>query len=557
MALTPLSRENSTASRPILLAGSPRLRGAAVDAAGLASALTTPDALQVLPQIEGDFALLIEGPGGERLAAVDRFAIRSLCWRVVDGQLHVASRADELAAIEPRADIDPQALFEFLYFHVIPSPRTAFKQVHRLPPGHFVRFSAGQLRVEPYWVPKFAEIENPNYDQLAAAFRQTLETAVGDLVDTSNPACFLSGGTDSSTVAGMIAKTTGAGPATYSIGFDAEGYDEMAYARIAAQRFGCRHHEYYVTPADLLAGVPLVADHYDQPFGNSSAVPAYFCARRAREDGVTRLLAGDGGDELFGGNARYAKQSLFELYDKVPGALRHGLLEPLLLRTPGGKLPLLKKAASYIEQARCPIPDRFEQYNLLNRVGVTTVLHPEFLAQIDAESPALHQRAVWAQLPAGSQLNRMLAFDWRYTLGENDLPKVVGSAAIAGVDVAFPFLHKAVVDFSLTLPTHYKLRGQRLRWFFKEALKGWLPDEIISKKKHGFGLPFGVWAVRDAPLAAFARDSLDSLATRRIVDSRFIRQLVDELLPAHPGYYGEMVWILMMLEQWLRRHART
>jgi asparagine synthase (glutamine-hydrolysing) len=539
-----------------LLAGVPRLDGVALDAQSLTSVWTDGSPQSLLSRLEGDFSLVVDGPHGERLAAVDRFAIRPLCWRVVDGQLCVSARADELAAIPPRAALDSQAIFDYLYFHVIPAPRTAFEGVKRLPPGHFVHFKDGREVIEPYWTPRFEEPANPMFDELGARFREAVARAVGELVDRAHPACFLSGGTDSSTVAGMVAQVTGGAPATYSIGFDAEGYDEMEYARIAARRFGCRHHEYYVTPADLLEGIPKVAAHYDQPFGNSSAVPAYFCAQRAREDGVTRLLAGDGGDELFGGNARYAKQSLFELYGRLPAPLRRGLLEPLLLQSPVGRLPLFRKGASYVEQARVPIPDRFEQYNLLRRVGMETILHPDFLAQVRAQGPAEHQRAVWAGLPAASTLNRMLAFDWRYTLADNDLPKVTGSAALAGVEVAFPFLHRAVLEVSLALPTHYKLKGQQLRWFFKQSLRGWLPEEIITKKKHGFGLPFGVWATRDGALARFAQESLDSLSERRIVQPGFTRRLMSELLPAHPGYYGELVWILMMLEQWLQRQGR-
>jgi asparagine synthase (glutamine-hydrolysing) len=408
--------------------------------------------------------------------------------------------------------------------------------------------------VHPYWVPRFVEPERADFATLAASFRKHVRDAVAAQLDGSKPACFLSGGTDSSTVAGMVKDVVGRA-ATYSIGFEAEGYDEMQFARIAAKRFGTEHHEYYVTPDDLVQSIPAVAAHYDQPFGNSSVLPAYYCAKMARDDGVTRLLAGDGGDELFGGNARYAKQRVFGWYAAVPAPLRRGLLEPVLERTPVGSLPLAKKGRSYVEQAKVPLPDRMQQYNLLLRLGLADVFTPDFLAQVDPTDALRQQQGVWQQVPAASALNRMLAYDWRYTLAEADLPKVRGSTQLAGVVVGFPFLEQALVDFSLRLPTNYKLKGLRLRWFFKEALRGFLPDEIITKKKQGFGLPFGVWATRHPGLRAFARDSLQSLATRGIVREPFVRALLDERLPEHPGYYGEMVWILMMLEQWLGRRA--
>jgi asparagine synthase (glutamine-hydrolysing) len=165
------------------------------------------------------------------------------------------------------------------------------------------------------------------------------------------------------------------------------------------------------------------------------------------------------------------------------------------------------------------------------------------------------QRTVWAAAQASSELDRNLAFDWRYTLAESDLPKVRMATALAGVAVGYPLLDDALLAFSMRLPTGHKLRGLKLRWFFKEALRGFLPDEIITKPKHGFGLPFGVWASRDPKLSAFAAESVRGLAARGLLRQPFVDSLLRERLPENPGYYGEMVWISMMLEQWLRQHA--
>jgi asparagine synthase (glutamine-hydrolysing) len=502
----------------------------------------------------GEFAVALTLPGGRVFLAVDRFASRTLCYRRIGERLHFSASAAELAALDPVAEIDPQALYDYLYFHAIPSPRTVFNGVYRLPPSHCALFDGGALHIEPYWSARFSEPARGEFEPLAAEFRALLEAAVAEHLDGSKAACYLSGGTDSSTIAGLIGKVAGRAAATYSIGFDAAGYDEMAYARIAAKRFGTEHHEYYVTPDDLVRGIPQVAAFYDQPFGNSSALPAYYCARMARDDGVTRLLAGDGGDELFGGNVRYAKQRVFGWYDNVPAPVRRGVMEPLLEGTPLGRLPLLRKGASYIDQAKLPLPDRLQQYNLLLRLGTDEVLAPGLQARIDAGDPLRQQREVWQAAQAGAPINRMLAYDWRYTLSESDLPKVIGTSTLAGVSVGFPFLDTRLLDFSLGLPPQFKLKGLKLRWFFKEALRGFLPDEIIAKKKHGFGLPFGVWASTHAPLNALASDSLRSLAGRGVVQPRFVERLLTDHLPAHPGYYGEMVWILMMLEQWLRSH---
>ena len=501
-------------------------------------------------RVGDDFAVAFDTPAGGTFLAVDKFAIQTLCYRVEGNRLHVAPRADELGPTE----LDPQAVFDYLYFHVIPSPRTIFKEGFRLPPGHYALFENDKLTVAPYWQPAFAEIRSPSFADLREEFLATVRESVASRIEAGRTGCYLSGGTDSSTVSGMLTRIGGQPAETYSIGFDVSGYDEMEYARIAARHFGTRHHEYYVTPGDLVAGMPKVAVSYDQPFGNSSAVPAYYCALRAKQDGFDTLLAGDGGDELFGGNSRYAKQRVFGIYDHIPGILREAILEPALADSKVfDHIPLLKKSASYVRQARVPMPDRMNTYNLLMRMGLGEVFTANFLGQIDSGEPERHQREVYALCPASASLvNKMLAYDWRYTLAENDLPKVIGSAHLAGVQVGFPFLDDRLLEFSLKLPTNYKLKGLKLRWFFKEALRGFLPDEILVKKKHGFGLPFGPWAVQHAALNKLATDSLHGLADRNIIRREFIDTLLKDHLPAHPGFYGELVWIMTMMEQWFR-----
>jgi len=540
-------------------AGSPRfgrkdlndLRDAqGADAAWRAALATDPAA--ALREVRGSFAVATQDARGRTILAVDRFGVAALCYRVTPAGLAHAPRAD---AIADGAELNLQALFDYLYFHVIPAPRTVFEGVLRLPPGHYAVFDAGQLRVEPYWVPEFAPERAPSFDELRDEFRGLLESAVAREVDAERPACFLSGGTDSSTVAGMIGRTLGRPATAYSIGFGAEGYDEIEYARIAARAFGCEHREYYVTPEDLVRSIPAVAAHYDQPFGNSSAVPAFLCAAMARQDGVRKLLAGDGGDELFGGNTRYAKQRVFGVYDHLPAALRHGLLEPFARQGLARRVPLVRKVASYVNQARVGMPDRMMSYNLLDRLGHAEVLTPALRARVDVDAPLRHQRAQWQMVRSGSLVDRMLAYDWRYTLADCDLPKVVGTTAMAGVEVGFPLLDDELLAFSMRLPANYKVRGLRLRWFFKEALRGFLPDAIITKKKHGFGLPFGVWAHSHAGLQALAADSLHSLARRGVVREAFVTSLFSTRLAEHAGYYGEMIWILMMLEQWLQAKA--
>jgi asparagine synthase (glutamine-hydrolysing) len=512
--------------------------------------------VQALGMLHGDYAAaMLEPARGYALLAVDRMSVRNIVYATTRDGLVFGPSTDEVARFPGmRRDVDPQAIFNYLYFHMVPGPQTIVRDWHRVPPGHVVEFSDGRARLHAHWRATFAENEPRDFAALKEAFRARLEDGVRTAVDGAPCGAFLSGGTDSSTIAGLIGQVTRTPARTFSIGFDAAGYDEMDYARIAARHFGTQQHEYYVTPQDVVAAIPRIAQAYDQPFGNASAVPTYYCARFAGQHGVTRMLGGDGGDELFGGNARYARQHVFARYEAIPAPLRRWLVEPLARRLPApAGVPLLRKATSYVAQAARPMPDRYDSYNLLERLGVATILEPDFLASVEPHAPLRRLREVWNAASASSLINRMLALDFQFTLADNDLPKVTRMSELAGVDVAFPMLHDPVIDFSLALAPDYKLRGTTLRWFFKEALADFLPAQIRTKEKHGFGLPVGAWLQSHSPLRELAADSLSSLAHRGIVRPAFMQRLVTEHLPEHPGYYGTMIWILMMLELWFRR----
>ena len=504
--------------------------------------------------VRGGYAVVIADAGSKSVyLAVDRFAVQTLCY-CIDGQaLSFSDRAD---CVDGRGEeLDPQAIFDYLFFHMIPAPRTIFRKVRRLPAAHGLLISEKGVQEIRHWPLRFDENHHKPFAAARDKFRQLIRDSVAEEISGHKRAgAFLSGGTDSSTVAGTLCELSGSAAPAYSIGFEAEGYDEMAFARIAARHFGCEHHEYYVTPADLQASIPDVARYYDQPFGNSSALPAYYCAKVAKADGCTKMLAGDGGDELFGGNTRYAAQRVFEYYQSLPHGIRR-MIEPMcgddsLLR----RIPGLRQATGYVRHSRIPMPDRLQSFNLIMQLDPAKVLTADFLAQVDLTGPSDHMHATWDDCQADSLINRMLAYDWRYTLADSDLPKVRGATSKAGIAVGYPMLSDRLTDFSMSLPPDWKLRRFKLRWFFKEALRGFLPDEIITKKKQGFGLPFGVWTTRTPGLKQLAEESLRSLAGRGIVRIDFVERLFADHLPEHPGYYGEMVWILMMLEQWIRGH---
>jgi len=510
---------------------------------------------QLLPRIRGNFAFAVLAPdSGQAFLALDRIGNERLCYAKRGRQFVFGSSAQAVAAHPAIGrSIDMQAIYDYLYFHTIPAPRSLYQGVKKLLPGQYARLKNGQIETGFYWRADYTPAA-PDYDRLRADFRARLDAAVRES-DAPGTAAFLSGGTDSSTVVGALTAARGAPVDTFSIGFDADGFDEMEYARCAVERFGSRAHEYYLKPADIVSAVPVIARAYDEPFGNSSAVPTYFCARAAHEAGFGYMLAGDGGDEIFGGNARYAKQGLFEHYGRIPALLRRGVIEPLA-HLPGlSKHFPLSKLKSYVTQAKVGLPLRLESYNFLHRTPLDHIFGADFLHAVDPSQTDAALVEVYARTASDHYLNRMMHLDLKFTLADNDLRKVGTMTEAAGVEVHYPLLDDRLVEFAHHLPVDYKVRGQALRWFFKQALTDLLPEKIINKSKHGFGLPFGVWSNQYAPLGELVGDSLSDFKARGWIQPAYLDHLLAMARGPHASYYGVMIWVTMMLERWLRENG--
>jgi len=509
----------------------------------------------LLSRLHGPFALAVL-EDDKALVAIDRVGIHSLSYALQEGVFVFSTSTGSIVRhprITPR--INPQAVFNYLYFYDIPSPGTIFTGVEKLLPAQYVQFRNGQLEKGFYWQLHYDDHNQTSFQTQKLQFQKILRQAVATSSRDGPIATFLSGGTDSSTVTGILAELQEKPVHTYSIGFGAEGFDEMEYARLAAQRFGATAHEYYLKPDDILEAIPLIVSSYDEPFANESAVPTYFCAKQAAEEGIKIMLAGDGGDEIFGGNERYAKQMVFEHYDRLPVLLRKHLVEPLVNSFPYGNALLpIRKLKSYIRQASIPLPERMESYNFIYRQPLDKMFESEFLALVNPEIPKEMLRDAYFRADSGHPLNRMLHLDLKFTLADNDLRKVSRMCEVAGIEVHYPLLDETMVEFSGRLPVRYKVGGQKLRWFFKEALKDFLPREIISKSKHGFGLPFGVWALTHAPLRELVDDTLNKFEDRGYLRIEYIHRIRKQHVEEHSTYFGKMIWVMLILEQWLETH---
>ncbi len=507
---------------------------------------------QLAQHVQGGVAwVLVDPRAGRLMAAGDRIGRMSLFYRALGDRIVVGTRLREvIAAVGEVVSHDSQALHDYFFFQVIPSPRTLYRGVGKLRDAEALLFGGGGVALQRFWRPAFSEDRSEGLASLAARTRSALREAVARARASDKVGCFLSGGLDSSTVAVLLAETDPSAEA-FSMGFDAAGYDEMEYARITARYARMKLNEYYVQPAEVARYLPQVLSACDEPFGNSSIVPAYLCARFARECGFEVLLAGDGGDELFAGNERYRKQLVFERYVNVPQVVRTVAIEPLVALAQALRVPGAAKARSYIEQSLVPLPDRLQTYNFLLRNAPDKVFCPEFLAQVDPNLALNALRETYAETAGATPLNRMLAFDWKLTLRDNDLVKVNTACRLAEVDVRYPMLDETVVDVSCQVPSRWKIRGGELRWFYKQALRPELPAETIAKRKHGFGLPFGQWSISNPELRAFVGDRFSAARSRGIVRPEFLDEIWRLQATVHAAYYGEFVWLVVALETWL------
>jgi asparagine synthase (glutamine-hydrolysing) len=340
---------------------------------------------------------------------------------------------------------------------------------------------------------------------------------------------------------------------TFSVGFREAVYNEIDYARIAARHFSTEAHEYFLSADQALDAIPIIAEAFDEPFGNSSAIPTYFCLKMAHEAGVNLMFAGDGGDELFAGNERYITEKVFTLYQKLPKGLRRATdcMVPLV-----PDIFPLTKVTSYVQKANLSAVDRFFHYQFYFRDHAQTYFTNDFLNSLDMDFavriPAQHYQRVATCDP----LNRLLYVDLKLAIGDNDLFKVNRSADVFGIQVVYPYLDQNLALISGKIPSYLKLRGWSKRYIFKKAFKTLLPPEILTKKKHGFGLPIGRWLRAHPGFRELARSLL--LDQRSMQRGFFSRNALESLIELHNkddgSYYGSQIWNVMMLELWHRHH---
>ncbi len=525
--------------------------------AAIIEAMYRRHGLECVKHLQGAFSFALWDSQAERLLlATDAFGIQPLHYYCGDQGLAFGSRINAIleAPATPR-QIDLQAVLHYVYFSCVPTPHTIYAGIKKMPPGHALSFSAAGMSLDQYWDMSYTDGSRRLAD-CAPAISQHLADAVRVQATYDGHAdrvgAFLSGGTDSSAITGLLGEVLHRPAKTFSIGFAEEDFNELAYARLIAREFRTEHHEYLVTPEDTAALLPRLARAYDEPFGNASAVATYYCATLAREHDVTTLLAGDGGDELFGGNTRYVTNQLFEIYHTVPRWFRERCFEPALFRLPLPDRGIVDRARKYVRRANLPQPRRFFSYHLLHMIDLRTMFTDAFLDAVSADAPLALAAEHYDKVETTSMLHRLLYLDLKIAVTDNDLRKVSRMCELAGVRPRYPMLDRDLVEHSGRIPAGLKVRRLRERYAFKEGFKGLLPAETLSKKKHGFGVPVSRW-LRRAPLRELAEDTL--LSSTAVGRGYLKRQFIEQLFAWHreddrTNFYGDNLWVLLMLELW-------
>jgi asparagine synthase (glutamine-hydrolysing) len=450
-------------------------------------------------------------------------------------------------------EVDPRSLYHYLNFSYIPAPWSAIKGIYKLPAGTLLSASPGELATQRYWDPRYVEDLTGDTETLSAELRDQIVASVRRYrpLSSANWGAFLSGGTDSSSIAGILAREPGGGSvSTFSIGFGESEFDELGYARIAAAHFSFDAHMRIVSEDDAVDVLPRIVRTFDEPFGNASAIPTHYCAMLAQQFGVTTLVAGDGGDEIFGGNDRYRKDKILEWFYRAPRIVRKsGELTSRFLS--GVDSRWANRLKNFVQRGSLPNPDRFYSDDSFVSDHFAELLTEDFRGAVGRDDSLNYQRHVYGEADARCDLHKLMYLDLKMTIADNDIVKVTRAGRLAGIGVVFPYLDRDLIEYTGRLPCKYKVSGLRKRYLFKRAMRDILPQAILEKTKQGFGLPVSVWLRRQGRFRELVNDIVfaQRAASRGYFNMGYVRSLLERHQRGAWDYSPE-IYRLLMLELW-------
>ncbi|MCP5051981.1 MAG: asparagine synthase (glutamine-hydrolyzing) [bacterium] len=525
---------------------------------------------EFVKKLRGMFAIGIYDKEKERLVvARDHVGIKPLYYCIKPGNKNLVYGSEIKAILQYPGisrEIDPQALDWFLTLEYIPAPFSIFKHIRKLPAGHILVYGKGmeQPKIERYW-----EVRNkkhsgehnggpPDFNALKEEFHALLNESVKLRMISDVPlGAFLSGGIDSSAIVSAMASQSDQKIKTFSIGFEEKSYSELKYSSQVSEIFGTDHYTKTLSP-DINELVLYLADFWDEPLGDFSNFPTYLVSKTAREK-VTVVLSGDGGDEIFGGYEHYIAQKvarfidfpLFRPFHKLWSNTTH-LFPPSELKK--GFVNRIKRFSEGLHNSH---GDRhFRWMIFLSNLQKKKLYAPGFL---DREYlKPLNQRATFDEFFRESQqfdgINQDLYLDFNTYMVDNILVKVDRMSMATSLEARVPLLDYKMVEFAFSLPDRFKLGGSTTKWFFKKAMEGILPDEIIYRRKEGFSIPIKNWLKTDL------KDlMMENLSEKRVKEAGFFNHsYIEKMKTEHltnKQNHAHRLWPLILFNLWRERFA--
>jgi asparagine synthase (glutamine-hydrolysing) len=506
--------------------------------------------------LRGMFALAIWDERTQELfLARDRVGKKPLLYAQLNGEFLFGSEFSPLL-LHPKLsrDIDTRAIDSYLSFMCVPAPLTAYRQIRKLEPGHSLRWRQGEIRIQRYWQPDFSHKLKIDEEEAGERALEILRDAVRVRLMSEVPlGAFLSGGIDSSAVVALMSEASSSPVKTFSIGFEEQDFSELHHAKRVADHLGADHHQFIVKP-DALEVLPLLVEHYGEPYADSSAIPTYYVARETRKH-VTVALNGDGGDESFAGYERYAAMSYAEKYHRVPALLRDSLVQQAIGLLPSSetKRSRLRDVKRFVEAASLPRVERYLRWVSVFDSNAKQNLYSDDFRGRTSEMNAADELNPWfAQANGAGIVDASMLTDIMTYLPNDLLVKVDIATMANSLEARSPFLDHHVIEFAASLPENLKLRGLTTKYLLKRVLRKLLPAENLDRRKMGFGVPIGHWFRGE--LQPFLRENLlsEKALNRGVFNPAAVKQLV-ELHTRGERDHAHQLWTLLMLELWFAR----
>ena len=480
----------------------------------------------------------------------DRLGIKPLYYTLDQGrELSFASEIKSLLTLpHVKAELDTAALNEHLSLKYVPAPRTLFKDIHSLPPGHYIRVKENRVEVRQYWDLSYTEKQSfANEEECVDALLEQLRESVKLRLRSDVPfGAFLSGGLDSSTIVALMSEQLDNPVNTFSAGFSgADGQDELPYARQVAEKFGCNHHEVLVGSEEFIGLADKVMWHLEQPIADQATVATHLVAALARKH-VKMVLTGEGGDELFAGYARYAGEQYSGHAGLIPRPIR-GLMRSVVGKLPGWRRQKIALHALLQSDEVARFSNWFPMFNGdMKEKVVAQSLRPMMTNTVDSFAQHL------AKCNGTTPLERMLYVDTKTWLPDYLLLRGDKLTMANSIEGRVPLLDHKVVEFACSLNDDKKLNGSTRKYLLKKVAARLLPEKIINRKKQGFPIPIERWLRKEA--REMMRDLLspESLNNRGLFDTAAVSKLMQLHETGYADYSTEL-WGLMSLEIWQRQ----